>query len=356
MSGADDRALSGLATLLALARAWPVRVAVSAALLALLWRAVDGPAALSRLAGADPLWLLAAVALLAAHTGLCALRWRLTAARLGQRIPLGRAVAECYLAQLVNLSLPGGILGDASRAVRASEGAGLVRAGQAVALERLAGQAALLAVLLPALALTAAVPGGLDWPAGAGIAGAALAGGLASLVLTGTALARRWPRPRRALGGLGRAAFAALLAPEVRRRQAALSLAAVALLLAGFWCCAQATGTTLSPGATAALGPLILLAMLVPLSVGGWGLREGAAAALWPLLGAVPGEAAAGVAASAAFGFAATAASLPGLLPLLRRRRARARAREVVRLRVPAAQVSCRHDHRTLDEPDPPLA
>jgi len=59
------------------------------------------------------------------------------------------------------------------------------------------------------------------------------------------------------------------------------------------------------------LVPLTLVAMLLPISVGGWGLREGAAAVLWPIAGF---SAEAGVAASIAFGLAALAAALPGLL------------------------------------------
>jgi hypothetical protein len=62
--------------------------------------------------------------------------------------------------------------------------------------------------------------------------------------------------------------------------------------------------------------PLTLAAMLIPLTIAGWGLREGAAAALWPLAGIAP-EAA--VAASVVFGIAALAAALPGVAALWQR-------------------------------------
>ena len=64
--------------------------------------------------------------------------------------------------------------------------------------------------------------------------------------------------------------------------------------------------------------PLILLTMILPLTVSGWGLREGAAAGLFPLIGA---SAQAGLAASLAFGLMFLASTLPGLLVLLARRR-----------------------------------
>jgi uncharacterized membrane protein len=57
--------------------------------------------------------------------------------------------------------------------------------------------------------------------------------------------------------------------------------------------------------------------MLVPLSVAGWGYREGAAAAVFPLIGA---SAAAGVSASVVFGAVMLGASLPGLAGLLVRK------------------------------------
>jgi glycosyltransferase 2 family protein len=63
-----------------------------------------------------------------------------------------------------------------------------------------------------------------------------------------------------------------------------------------------------------ALVPIILFAMLVPLSVSGWGLREGAAAALFPVAGATAAE---GFATSVAFGLAFLVAVLPGAVPLL---------------------------------------
>jgi hypothetical protein len=49
--------------------------------------------------------------------------------------------------------------------------------------------------------------------------------------------------------------------------------------------------------------------MLIPISVSGWGLREGAAAALLPIAGAT---ASGGLAASVAFGLTFIAAVLPG--------------------------------------------
>ena len=291
-----------------------LRVAVTLAVLALLWRTVDGPGALGLLLGADPVWLLAAVLALNGQTVLSALRWRLTARRLGQSITLGRAIREYYLSQIVNQSLPGGVVGDAGRAVRARHEAGLKRAGQAVVFERLAGQLALFGVTGAAVLLAWLGPGGIvlpDWVLRlvAMTAGVVIVAALVLLAISRSALA--WGRHVREWS----AAFAAsVLHPAVIWRQIFLSLATTALNLLAFAICARATGTSLPLTAVAIIVPLILLTMLIPISVSGWGLREGAAAALFPVIGATATE---GFAASFAFGLMFLVSVLPGVVFLL---------------------------------------
>jgi uncharacterized membrane protein YbhN (UPF0104 family) len=285
-----------------------VQIAVALGLLALLWHVADGAAALRLLSGANPWWLLAGAAALTLQTVLSALRWRLTAAQLG--IALGRAAAlrEYYLSQVVNQALPGGVVGDAGRALRSRQAAGLMPAAQAVMFERLAGQIALFVVMATGFAATRVVHGGLDWPP-------ALAWAVALLVAAGVivplllwALVRQGRAAR--LGRQGTALWLALFAPQVRARQAALSLATVLCNIAGFGFCIWAVGVALPIPAIMALAPLILLAMVIPLTISGWGLREGAAAALFPLAGVSASD---GLAASIAFGLVFLATVLPGL-------------------------------------------
>ncbi|MEO0386924.1 MAG: lysylphosphatidylglycerol synthase transmembrane domain-containing protein [Pseudomonadota bacterium] len=293
-----------------------LRVLASVTLLWLVLSSVGSREALSRLTAAEPFWILTALLFLALQTLLSAWRWRITAAALGQTLTGRRAVREYWLAQLLNQVLPGGILGDAGRALRTQTGVGLLRAGQAVVVERMSGQFALFGVLLSAVVCTALVPGGLDWPRW--WPGGVVLALLCVLLLPGALLgAARLPgRVGRGAGGLAKAFSAALFAPTLWPRQLCLSTLTVGCNIAAFACCARATGTDLGPAAAAALVPLILLAMLIPFAISGWGFREGAAAALWPLLGA-PAEA--GVAASVLFGLTLLVASLPGLLALLQR-------------------------------------
>lgn len=283
-------------------------------IIGLLWNLADGPAALALLAGADWVYLFLAFVAVNLQTIASAWRWHRVATRLGQDIPPKRAVAEYYLSQLVNQSLPGGVLGDAARAVRARRQAGLGIAAKAVIIERLAGQIAMFSLL--ALALVGAVisPGGLALSVGLNelLAGTLVLLALVALGVAAVRLARqRWRQH------LGRSVVTALFAKGAWVEQLPLAGVILVLNLSSFTLCALATGTTLSAEGILVLVPLILCAMLIPATVAGWGFREGAAAALFPLAGAT---ASAGFAASLAFGLTILAASLPGLFFLLRQR------------------------------------
>ena len=73
----------------------------------------------------------------------------------------------------------------------------------------------------------------------------------------------------------------------------------------------------------------VLLSMLVPVTVAGWGVREGTAAAFWGAVGLTPVD---GVAISAAYGILVLLSSLPGALVLLSSGRDR-RGRHLPRVR-----------------------
>lgn len=291
--------------------AYALRLGISLAILAAIVWIVDAPEAFARLRGMDLRWIALGVGCFSLVTVLMAWRWKITAQRLGASFGIGWAIREYYLSQLVNLCLPGGVLGDAGRAWRTPRGTiDLTRAAHAVMIERLAGQAGVLLVLMAGLGW-AALPGGVAWPdwlfRGLLLALCACVG---VAVLVGLILWRSGPVRR-----FWHSLEAALLAPAVILSQLLLSLAIALVMIVAFWACARATGTALSAEAALVLVPLILTAMMIPVSVGGWGLREGAAAALFPVVGA---SASAGVAAGAAYGLALMIACLPGVLVPLR--------------------------------------
>ncbi len=271
----------------------------------------------------SPGWALLALALTLPPLFLSAWRWRLTARLLGLPLGFRRALHEYYLALFLNQVLPGGVAGDAARAWRHSRQSGR-RGGawRAVIIERASGQ---LAMALLTLAVLAASPLWHELMAravrGLAASGWLLAGiaGLLLLIPVAWQLARR---PPAALAGLGGDLRRSLLAASVWPKQLGGSLLVVMSYALVFVCAARAIGVELPLATLLALVPPVLLAMLIPLTLAGWGVREGAAALVWALVGLPPAQ---GVAASMAYGIIVLLASLPGGLVLLQRRAGTAR-------------------------------
>lgn len=257
-------------------------------------------------------WILLALALTLPQMLLSAWRWRLTASRLELSMSWGRALREYYLAMFLNQVLPGGVAGDAARAWRHSRASGRRgSAWRAVIIERASGQLALLLLTLLVIALS---------PLWQGLIGEAMASlsskgwliGAVLLVVIGVPITRQLVRqPPAALAGLGEDLRRSLLASSVWPRQLLGSLLVVLSYALVFVCAARAIGVTLPLGTLLSLVPPVLIAMLIPLSLAGWGLREGAAALVWGLAGLAPAE---GVAVSMAYGLLVLLASLPGAL------------------------------------------
>ncbi|MEP4194783.1 MAG: lysylphosphatidylglycerol synthase transmembrane domain-containing protein [Aliishimia sp.] len=273
-------------------------VTVSVVVLGLLIWWADAVAVLAHLHGALIGWLVLAAISLTALTFLMARRWQIVARALDIEISYARAVAEYYIAQLVNLVLPGGVVGDVARAVRVRHAGDMVRAAQSVAADRIVGQVVMFAVLGAGLIVALVVPGGIAWPTFAWLGCGVGLGGVAFVFVVS--------RRESATGQ-----FLALILRLLQNLHLlALAVIITALLIFSLYACARATGTSIPASGWFTLIPLILSAMLIPLSVGGWGWREGAAAALFPLIGATPS---AGIAMGIAYGAMMMIAALPGL-------------------------------------------
>src|SRR6185312_4914639 len=112
---------------------------------------------------------------------------------------------------------------------------------------------------------------------------------------------------------------------------------------------AHATGAVVPLGQLVQLALLSLLAMSVPVNIGGWGPREGVTA--WAF-GAAGLSAAQGVTIAVAYGLFAFVAALPGVIVLVVRAIATARSSEVKRSTGPTACSAAAPHHRS-DAPRP---
>lgn len=297
---------------------WFRRVAISSGLLGAVALWIEPQAIMAQVQQLSPGWLLVALLISVFQVMLSAWRWQLTARLIQVPMRFSYALREYYLALLVNQLLPGGVLGDAGRAHRhARQSASTGRAWRAVIIERVSGQVALTLFTLMALLLSPLWHAALGWKAWLSIGGAVAlsAGGM----MVALALARR-------RGPLKLPAWYLAVSQDIKRGllsagvwpiQLLSSLAIVTSYGVVMVCAARAIGVELPVLSLLALAPVVLLAMLVPFSVAGWGVREGAAAGIWMWVGL---PAAQGVAVSLAYGVVVLLASLPGLWVAITRR------------------------------------
>jgi uncharacterized membrane protein YbhN (UPF0104 family) len=283
------------------------RLAVSAALLWLVSRYVDVAAVLSRLSELSPGWVVLGLAVTVLQVGVLAWRWRYTAARLGVDLPLGRALGEYYLSILLNQVLPGGVAGDVARAWRhARTDAPAGPAALAVILERASAQVVMTTAAVASLLV-------LPWASGVLRMTAAVALGVVSAFVLGLVVRR--PESASAAGRFWADTRRALFAPDVFATQLASALLVVASYIVVFLVAARAVGTETPLATMLPLVAPVLMTMLIPVTVAGWGIREAAAAALWGLAGLTPAD---GAAISVTYGLLVLASSAPGLLVLTR--------------------------------------
>ncbi|MDW8809150.1 lysylphosphatidylglycerol synthase transmembrane domain-containing protein [Streptomyces scabiei] len=291
-------------------------LAGTAILVVVFWRMgtgvfVDG---LRRIDGGT---LAAAVAIGVFTTVCSAWRWCAVTRALGLALPLGPAVADYYRALFLNAALPGGVLGDVHRAVRHGRDSGdMGRGVRAVVIERTAGQL-VLAVVGVTVLLVLPSPVQEQTRHGVGLAGLVALG---ALVIRAAVRAVRGPSTRNGRGGRVRAALTEARGALLNRGSGpAVLLSSVAVLagyVATFLLAARVAGSGATPLELLPLALLALIAMSLPLNVGGWGPREGVTA--WSF-GAAGLGASQGLTVAVVYGVLSFAAALPGALVLVGR-------------------------------------
>ncbi len=282
--------------------AW--RFSVSVALFFGLGWWLDGRAVIEQLVQIDLRWLAFGFVLSFGQTLLSAWRWRYTAGRLGLILPFRKAVREYYLAMFINQVCPGGIVGDLTRALRHARTTETGPAIRAVILERLSGQMVMICVALAALIALpddtlGTVPFGWTF---------LFVITLVTVVVM-TVVRRHMPDNVTLFDKVLRDIRVAVLSRKALPVQVVSSCAIVATYLAVFVVSAQAITSDTPLAILVPLIPIVLLAMLVPISIAGWGVREGVAAVLWATVGLPAVE---GAAISAAYGLVILISSLPG--------------------------------------------
>lgn len=294
-----------------------LKLGVSAGLIVLVCRNIDGAALVDSLQEQSWPWLAATALLGLLQIGLLSLRWQTILHGLGGRGGFVSALAVTFMGCFFGAFLFGPTGGDVARAVLApTRSLGRREIAHSVLFERLASVIGLGLAAAPLVALNAG-PLARTAPLAATLAVVPLA------VLAMAVLAHLARRLSERGGGL----FFALRGLDQSWRRLlrrwprfalAIVIAAIGQILVAVeaWCLAQAQHLGLPLIDFAILMPPVMLVVALPISAGGWGVREGAITAALGLAGVGTAPA---LLLSVELGLIGTLVSLPGGAIWLRR-------------------------------------
>ncbi len=271
-----------------------LKIGVTALGLYLVLRGLDFRALLDTLRTVRLGWMAVGAALIALSLIVRAYRWHLVLHGVGSSIRFGRLVELYLVGSFFNAFLPSGLGGDVVRAAEAAQNVDSGVAAGTVFLDRLTGLMALFGMALALLPFRPDdFPPQLAWTIGL-ICAVGLVGGLALIegrLLRG--VVNRRPAALRVAGG----GFLDRLTTTIhrcgRRPAAAALLVSIGfnLMQVGWWATTgRALGLSVPFGYYLLVVPIMSLALLVP-SIGGLGVRESVAPALFAGAGLAPEQA-----------------------------------------------------------------
>jgi glycosyltransferase 2 family protein len=269
-----------------------IKAAVSGLLLYFSLRVVDIGSVKARLDHIDAGWLALGLLVLAIQLCVLALRWLLIAIPCGATMTALRALRYTAIAGFFNQTLPSSVGGDAMRIWLLAKQANWRAAAYSVLIDRVIGIVALASLVIVCLPWTLHL---VRNPVGRGallfigigtIAAGALFIGLAWERLH---ILQRWA-PTRHLAAAAGVAATILRSPRVVAPIAGLSILIHLLTALAAWCVARAVGANLPLLDALYLVPPVVLVTIVPISIAGWGVREGAMVAAFAYVGLARGD------------------------------------------------------------------
>jgi hypothetical protein len=293
------------------------KAAITVTLIAFIVTKIDFSALRRHLDGGGAVFLFLGTLLLAANGLVVGVRWWLLLRRLGiVSVSAGYAIAATYVSVFVGQVLPGVIGADAVRGwLCYRRGAGLRPIVLSLVTDRL--------LALFALCLVAAVV--CYWQFGAATQAIAMQIAIVALILIAAGLAALWLLP----------ALTRVLAARFPRLQAAhellyifrftalsragafgllLSGVVIALTVSAVLFFARGFGVALQPSVAYLVVPVAVLFSSLPISFGGWGVREASLSYGLTLFGMASDDAAL---MGLAFGIGVLLSSLPGAVVML---------------------------------------
>jgi uncharacterized membrane protein YbhN (UPF0104 family) len=300
-----------------LAGSFWVRAVVSAGLLAAVATQIDFGAFRGRLSGGSWGWFAVAVVVLFGSFVVGGLRWHIFLRAAGVESTERKAVGAYLIGTFTTNFLPTQIGGDVTRALVAAERGTRMRSATTVVLDRASALACMIVVGWIAVALNSgAVPGQLFGALGAASGAFALACLVVWLLIRLRASRRLLPARLRPAAGEVKDALVRCLTPSVLGRTLLIGLGFQGLVYLSSWLVVHSISLDV-PFAVlgAVLAPVLILAT-APISIGGFGVREGSFVLLLGYAGVSTTDATLfSLLQASVFALA----SLPGALVLLRR-------------------------------------
>ncbi|GBE12242.1 hypothetical protein BMS3Bbin14_02065 [bacterium BMS3Bbin14] len=288
-----------------------IKLGVTAGLFFLISRSVNLQAALASLARLSPAVLAVAIALQLTSTCVSSFRWFLIMRRIGSPQPFFFFLKSYFKGAFFNQGLPTSIGGDAVRILdcaRVQESA--INGFYGVFIDRIVGLAGLLILNIGALLIDRTLLPSRVYYALLVILVLLLSGLVLLFYLRRFSLFSRgkW------LGYLGQLSeryFQVYSTPSSMGTQLGLSVLTHLLAMAAFYVLGVSVGLNYPLTVYLVLVPPVILLTILPISMAGWGVREGAMIGFFLLIGADRSKV---LSLSILYGLLALVASLPGLL------------------------------------------
>ena len=264
-----------------------IKAAVSGLLLYFALKLVNIDTVASRLRQINLGWLILAMLILLAQMGLLTIRWQQIVRHCGGELPFARLFRFGMIGAFFNQTLPSSVGGDAMRIWLVGKQANWRVASYSVLLDRAIGLVALAALVVICLPWTfGLVKDPVGRVALLVIGLGSIGGWLVFLALGWQRLhiLQRWSLTRHL-------AASATVAAEILRSPRAMgpifvpSFLIHLLTAVAAWCVARSVNADLSLANALFLVLPVILVSVVPISIAGWGLREGAMVAAFAYAG-----------------------------------------------------------------------
>lgn len=255
-----------------------LKAAVSGLLLYLALNWVNLGAVAGRFSRITPSWLAVGMLALLAQMALTTVRWQQIVVQCGGRFGFGYLFRICMIGAFFNQTLPSSVGGDAMKIWLLSKRADWRLSTYSVLLDRFVGVIALAALVIVCLPWTLRLvtdPIGRAALLVIGIGSLAAGALFVALGCKHLGFLQRWA-PTRHLAATAALALAILRNPQRLAIVMAISVVSHLTVVVTCWCAARAVDADLSLLNALFLVLPVALISIAPISIAGWGVREGA--------------------------------------------------------------------------------